>query len=138
MTSFSNGGLATLASYGIDRVFNPRELTEAGRRLAEMMAGEQRAFIEVSPASVRFGDFFFCHAGVRPGVPLAAQSADDLTWIRATFLNHRREFEAVIVHGHTPVPEPEVHSNRINIDTGAVFSDRLTCLVLEGAAFSFL
>jgi serine/threonine protein phosphatase 1 len=37
------------------------------------------------------------------------------------------------VHGHTPVVEPDIRKNRINIDTGAVFTGHLTCLVLEGA-----
>lgn len=136
----SNGGLSTLASYGIDpdRLFDRRDLTEAGKRLAVEMAGDHRAFIDALLLSVRFGDFFFCHAGVRPGVPLESQIADDLTWIREPFLDYTGEFAAVIIHGHTPVPEPEVRPNRINIDTGAVFSDRLTCLVLEGTGFSFL
>jgi serine/threonine protein phosphatase 1 len=136
----SNGGLSTLASYGIDpdRLFDRRDLVEAGKRLADAMQGEHRAFIDTLRLSIRFGDFFFCHAGVRPGIPLAAQSADDLTWIRSPFLEHDGAFEAVIVHGHTPMQAPEVLPNRINIDTGAVFSGRRTCLALEGTAFRFL
>ena len=38
----------------------------------------------------------------------------------------------VVVHGHTPIYEPEIRWNRINIDTGAYATGRLTCLVLEG------
>jgi hypothetical protein len=30
-----------------------------------------------------------------------------------------------VVHGHTPVEEPEIHHNRISIHTGAYISDRL-------------
>jgi serine/threonine protein phosphatase 1 len=36
------------------------------------------------------------------------------------------------------VAEPEVLPNRINVDTGAVFSGRLTCLVLDGTEYGFL
>ena len=36
------------------------------------------------------------------------------------------------MHGHTPSEEPEIRPNRINIDTGAFLTGRLTCLVLEG------
>jgi serine/threonine protein phosphatase 1 len=36
------------------------------------------------------------------------------------------------VHGHTPVRMPDVRSNRINIDTGAFATGRLTCIVIEG------
>jgi serine/threonine protein phosphatase 1 len=43
-----------------------------------------------------------------------------------------------VVHGHTPTAEPVVRSNRINIDTGAYATGRLTCLVLDGDKISFL
>jgi serine/threonine protein phosphatase 1 len=43
-----------------------------------------------------------------------------------------------VVHGHTPAIEPDIRPNRINIDTGAYATGRLTCLVLEGNEMSFL
>jgi protein phosphatase len=36
--------------------------------------------------------------------------------------------KAVVVYGHTPVPEPEWLNQTINIDTGCVFGGRLTAL----------
>jgi protein phosphatase len=36
--------------------------------------------------------------------------------------------EAIIVYGHTPVPEPRSINNTYNIDTGAVFGGKLTAL----------
>jgi polynucleotide kinase-phosphatase len=36
--------------------------------------------------------------------------------------------QAVVVYGHTPVPEPEWLNRTINIDTGCVFGGRLTAL----------
>ena len=39
----------------------------------------------------------------------------------------------MIVHGHTPVAEPEVLPNRVNVDTGAFASGRLSALVIDGA-----
>jgi len=44
----------------------------------------------------------------------------------------------VIVHGHTPAREPEIRPNRINIDTGAYATGRLTCLVLQDDQMRFL
>ena len=84
------------------------------------------------------GGYLFVHAGVRPGVPLHAQDDFDLIWIRDEFLNADEPFGKVVVHGHTPGPEPVVRSNRIGIDTGAVFSGHLTALKLQNGKRSFL
>jgi serine/threonine protein phosphatase 1 len=48
------------------------------------------------------------------------------------------DFGKIVVHGHTPVAEPDVRRNRINIDTGAFATGRLTCVVLEGESRRFL
>jgi len=82
--------------------------------------------------------YFLCHAGVRPGVPLERQSIEDLVWIREEFLKSRTDFGKLVVHGHTPTERPEVLRNRINIDTGAFATGRLTCLVLENSQPRFL
>jgi serine/threonine protein phosphatase 1 len=75
----------------------------------------------------------------RPGVPrITEQSEDDLLWIREDFLLCEDHFGKVVVHGHTPVLEPDVRPNRINIDTGAYATGRLTCLVLESDEISFI
>jgi serine/threonine protein phosphatase 1 len=77
------------------------------------------------------GDFFFVHAGVRPGVPLSKQADEDLFWIRDKFLNSGESFGKIIVHGHNPVMDVEFHSNRINTDTGAFVTGRLSCVRIE-------
>ena len=78
------------------------------------------------------GDFFFVHAGVRPGVPLREQQEDDLLWIRNEFLDSEMNFGKFIVHGHTPVRESDIRPNRINIDTGAYATGKLTLLTIQG------
>ena len=132
------GGKATLKSYGVN--LRGQNYTGLSRQLAEKMPASHRAFLEGLPTSVRFGDYFFCHAGIRPGVPLDAQVPEDLMWIRGEFLNDRRDHGAVIVHGHTPTGDarPEVRPNRIDIDTGCVYGGPLTCLVLESIDVRFL
>ena len=79
-----------------------------------------------------------CHAGVRPGVPIAEQREHDLLWIRDVFLWERGDFGKIVVHGHTPSPMPEIRPNRINVDTGAFMTGRLTCAVLEAEQTRFL
>jgi serine/threonine protein phosphatase 1 len=133
-----NGGKETLRSYGVG--LRSRTYEQLQHELVEKMPPADRAFLEALPTSVQFGDYFFCHAGIRPGVPLASQDPYDLLWIREEFLLDGRDHGVVVVHGHTVTPtlQPEVHTNRIAIDSGAVFGGPLTCLVLEGREHRFL
>ena len=100
--------------------------------LKRALPEKHRHFLKASERTFTCGDFHFVHAGVRPGIPLGQQSEEDLLWIREDFLIHEEQFEKIIVHGHTPVMDPDIRPNRINIDTGAFATGHLTCLVLEG------
>ena len=82
--------------------------------------------------SVTYGDYFFCHAGARPGIALDAQNEKDLAWIRRDFLAHSMPFEKMIVHGHTINETAELLPHRINVDTGAYATGCLTAIALEG------
>lgn len=132
---FANyGGAQTALSYGAKLDFDSlAEFAISHRVLAEAVPHEHVAFLRSLLFSFEIGDFFFCHAGIRPGVPLAAQDPQDLTWIREEFLGHSPLHPKVIVHGHTPVLEPEVLANRVNVDTGAFATGRLTALLVDGA-----
>lgn len=134
------GGASTLLSYGVKlpRFGDPRSLHSAGVALREAMPDSHRNFIQNLKLSFTYGDFFFVHAGVRPGVPLEKQSEEDLLWIRDDFLLHEEYFAKIVVHGHTPTDKPDIRSNRINIDTGAYATGRLTCMVLEDDRMRFI
>ena len=114
------GGFETLMSYGLKPSLNPAR--DAQYALAEAYRPHYSAV----------GDYLFVHAGIRPGVPLKRQNETDLLWIRDEFLSCPEPFEKFIVHGHTPVYAPDIRSNRINIDTGAFATDRLTAIAIEG------
>jgi serine/threonine protein phosphatase 1 len=135
-----NGGLATLLSYDAISPDALAELTVAEARAAFLAAfpTAHRAFVEGLPRLKRIGGYVFVHAGLRPGRAIEDQDPDDLVWIRDAFLFSRADFGACVVHGHTPADRPEVLPNRINLDTGAFFTGRLTCLVLEGDTRRFL
>jgi serine/threonine protein phosphatase 1 len=134
------GGLETLHSYGVPvaAVMIGKGFEEASSALRRSVPEEHLRFLGLLKLSVSIGDYFLCHAGVRPGIPLEHQAAEDLLWIRDEFLHSRTGFGKVVVHGHTPIESPEVLPTRINIDTGAFVTGRLTCLVLEGERRRFL
>jgi serine/threonine protein phosphatase 1 len=127
------GGLETLLSYGLTpSIRNDREgQAKLAEKLNDVFPDAHRQFMKNLRLSFTCGDFFFAHAGVRPGIALPSQQEDDLLWIRDPFLSCKEGFGKVVVHGHTPVLEPEVECNRINIDTGAYVTGRLTCVVIE-------
>lgn len=135
-----NGGAETLVSYGLvpPRTLGAAELAAAQEAFNAALPASHRAFLQSMPPSHEEGDFFFAHAGVKPGVPLSEQTERDLTWIREEFLYSDQDFGKVVVHGHTPTHTPEEYPNRIAVDTGAFMSDKLTAAVLFGGKTSFM
>lgn len=129
------GGAETLFSYGVDvrEVQHGRGLEAAQGAFRAQMPAAHLAFLQSTAPSFTLGDYFFCHAGVRPGTPLEQQQPADLLWIRDEFLNSAAAHGKIVVHGHTPTPSPEFRANRINLDTGAYASGSLTCLRLQDA-----
>jgi serine/threonine protein phosphatase 1 len=126
-----NGGRETLASWSI-RHKTPR--TEWIRRIPP----QDLDFLRALPLTYREGGYLFVHAGIRPAIPLENQEPHDLMWIREPFLSFKGDLGVVVVHGHTPRPTVAIRSNRIGIDTGAVYGGRLTCAVLESDRLGFL
>lgn len=134
------GGLQTLISYGLSPSPNPdaAERRMLATQLLHQMQPAHLAFLRALPISYSHGRYFFVHAGVRPGVALDRQRKEDLLWIRDEFLISEDDFGKVVVHGHTPVREAELRRNRVNVDTGAYATGRLTCVKLEGARRTLL
>jgi serine/threonine protein phosphatase 1 len=134
------GGLETLRSYGLNPSLNSDrgERVELARALAAALPTSHRQFLRSLAPCFTCGDFLFVHAGVKPGVPLAQQREEDLLWIREDFLRCEEGFGKVVVHGHTPVREPDIRPNRVNIDTGAYATGRLTCLIIENGGYFVL
>ena len=134
------GGLETLISYGLvpGGILGAEKREELAAALRQAMPPEHKLFLSTLLLSYACGDFFFVHAGVRPRVKLASQEEYDLLWIRDEFLSSDADFGKIVVHGHSPIREPDVRANRINIDTGAFATGRLTCLVIDGEDLYFI
>jgi len=136
----NHGGLETLQSYGVpvDDAIAGRGYAQARKALAERMPQAHLRLLKKTWHSCSIGDYFFCHAGIDPARGLDEQSPHDLMWTRKPFLDCDKPFGKIVVHGHTPLSDPEVRPNRINVDTGAHSTNVLTCLILEGDTRRFL
>ena len=133
------GGMETLESYGVP---SPWTLSSDAlvAALAARLPAAHAMLLERLALSHTAGDYFFAHAGVRPGVALDAQAADDLLWIRGAFHDAKpaERPEKVVVHGHHPVKTALDAGWRIAVDTGAVWTGVLTAVALEGATRRFI
>jgi serine/threonine protein phosphatase 1 len=127
-----NGGLETL------------------KQLDEMDEGTKEELLQWVmnlPVKYQYQDYFFCHAGVDPDVPLAVQNEFDMLWRRQQWWEQYKGEETLVV-GHTPVqkvmkltgkerrtPKPLFLANHVIMcDTGAYMSGgKLSCVdVLAG------
>lgn len=136
---FKHGGKACARSYGVEnlgRVYSaPDQLCTS---IQESVPRSHVDFISRFKKYHVFGDYLCVHAGIKPGVPLCDQSPRDLLWIRDPFLNFQKPHPYKVIHGHTVVNKPEIHSNRIAIDTGAFSGGRLTAAYICDEILEFL
>ena len=129
-----HGGLATLASLGVDiTTVDTSDTLTLLRSFREVCPASMITWLASLPRSVQIGRYTFVHAGIRPGVDLDKQQANDQLWIREEFTESDADHGAIIVHGHT-IYEDGVcfRKNRIGVDTGAYRTNRLSAVALEG------
>jgi serine/threonine protein phosphatase 1 len=129
------GGVQTLESYSAVHCKNWKQVQD----LILFAFPHHLELLNSAKGMVTYGDYCFVHAGIRPGVSLSKQTEHDLMWIRHGFLEYSEPHPLMVVHGHsiTPSKLPEVHPNRIAIDTGAYGTGRLTGAIFEQSALSY-
>jgi len=134
------GGRETLMSYGITlaALSDDKQIVRLQAAFHEALPQSHFRFFRDLQSSYTCGDYFFAHAGVKPDIPLSRQKESDLLWIRQEFLSSYDDFGKIVIHGHTPTRGIQVEPNRVNIDTGAFATGRLTCLVIDEASLSVI
>lgn len=136
-----NGGDATSESYGVrppDDLEDTNALLEFRSELAAVVPDAHWQFLDALQVSHRAGDYIFVHAGLRPGIPFADQRDEDMIWIRDRFLQSDADFGGCVVHGHSPSPTPDIHPNRIGLDTGSGKGGYLTAGLFWSTEGTFL
>ncbi len=122
-----NGGTVTLASYRFSRKNEDDPL---------IPEDHLRFFNELKPY-IELENYYIVHAGFRPGIKIEDQSLEDMIWIRYEFIESDYDFGKKVIFGHTPMQEPLIMQNKIGIDTGAVYGNKLTCIQLPEEIFYF-
>jgi serine/threonine protein phosphatase 1 len=124
-TYILNGGGTTLLSY---------ERARRGKR-DPLIPSSHLDFLSSLLPMVELDHYYIVHAGFRPHVRIEDQDLFDMVWIRDEFLTSDYNFGKVVIFGHTPFNNPVIMKNKMGIDTGAVFGNRLTCLELPVLKF---
>jgi calcineurin-like phosphoesterase family protein len=109
----------------------------------ELEDGRERyaSFLASLPYLIDLGSHVVVHAGLRPGVPLAEQSPDDMTELRTLGPDRRSregtpwyevyEGPQTALFGHWPAAELRRGPKAIGLDTGCVYGYALTAYVVE-------
>jgi serine/threonine protein phosphatase 1 len=125
-TWISNGGQATLDSFGVTR---PADIPQL-----------YRDFLALLPFFFILDDFIIVHAGFDFDLTYPFDDTDAMLWTRSRDVDLRRTVGRRLICGHTPVTRREMEAsltrNKIMLDNGCVFgslpeSGNLAALDLE-------
>ena len=143
-TFLFNGGIATLANYLEEdphrlnkKINNPATTAATAADLQQAIGPKHRQFLYELELFYQNQNYFFAHAGA-PATNLnnfdPHDYLEELLWARDSFtatpgLNY--PWDKLIIHGHTPLVNAWRDEQHINLDTGVVYGNKLTCLYLE-------
>lgn len=126
-----------------------RPLGPYHRAVVEALSERHWAFLEATPLWIDLPDHGVrvVHAGVVPGIPIEKQDPRTLMYVRTLDAKSRPLEERGdglwgaryagpphIVFGHNAMSAPQIHAHATGIDTGAVYGNRLTAMVLPDGA----
>ena len=103
------------------------------------------AYLDSLPFMIDLGSHLVVHAGVRPGVALKDQAAEDLTELRTLGEDRTSRVglpwyevydgDQVVLFGHWPASQPRRAPRAIGLDTGCVYGYQLTAYIIEADDF---
>ena len=103
------------------------------------------AYLNSLPFMIDLGTHLVVHAGVRPGVALKDQAAEDLTELRTLGEDRTSRVglpwyevydgDKIVLFGHWPASQPRRAPRAIGLDTGCVYGYQLTAYIIEADDF---
>ncbi|UWR39598.1 metallophosphoesterase family protein [Sulfitobacter sp. W074] len=124
-----NGGVATLASFGIDVPENAIQsgaTIDLANELQHALPRGLHDWLRQLPKHWSTGNMHCVHAAMSPKRPPEDQRSTVLLWGHPDFLTKPRSDGNIVVHGHTVVRRAKLMGDRIGVDTGAHLTGRLT------------
>jgi serine/threonine protein phosphatase 1 len=118
-----NGGEQTMLSYGVESLEHTEGIEKIPREHIDFYLGLERLIVS--------DRYIFVHAGIDPLRPLDSQPDETIYWIREEFIFGNVNLGKVVVFGHTPFQDVfGEKGNKLGVDTGAVFGNKLSCVEL--------
>ncbi|MBI1217015.1 MAG: serine/threonine protein phosphatase [Rhodobacteraceae bacterium] len=137
-----HGGLQTLMSLGLGGALaegmDADELIALSRDVHRVLPDGVEDWLRDLPLSWQSGSVWTVHAGADPTKPMAEQASRVLLWGHRDFDTVPRSDGAWVVHGHTVVDAAIAAEGRISIDTGGVYTGRLSAARILPGSVRFL
>jgi serine/threonine protein phosphatase 1 len=111
-----NGGLQTLASFGIGNVSeaaNSDWLESAHEEFRAALTDGLEDWLRAQPLTWSSGNLWAVHAAAKPLVPMPEQEPYTLLWGYGEFMTSFRPDGIWVAHGHVVVEQPEMRASRI-------------------------
>jgi len=110
-----NGGEETLKSFGVSSV---KELPH-----------KYLAFLKRTKFFIATNKYIFVHAGLNFNIANPFTDKEAMLWIREAFFDKSKTKNRILIHGHTPITfdtlYKQINLNKINIDGGCVYKDKI-------------
>lgn len=132
-----NGGLQTLASFGIGKggLGTDAQIIAARDALARALGPDLLGWLRGLPTRFVSGNVAVVHAGADPERAIEDQPEAALLWGYPGFNTRPRTDGIWVVHGHTITAEVTPRDGRIGVDTGAYANGRLSAVLIENNRF---
>lgn len=136
-----NGGLQTLASFGVGGVSATSPgaaLIDKALEMREAMGPKMVAWLDGLGYQYLSGNVAVVHAAANPSASMSEQAHRHMIWGHRDFPQKDRQDGIWVIHGHTIVPSVDIEPGRIAVDTGAYATGVLSAVAITESGTDIL